>query len=59
MTVIGSTVMIDPFPDHASGDYHQYTRPDDFVSQFNFFDNFTSGHPTLIGQSGTFARSQV
>lgn len=51
ITVIASTVQVDPWPAAgAAGDYHQYTRPDQFVSQFNFFDNFTSEHPTLIGE---------
>ena len=53
ITVIASTIELDPFPGNASGDYHQYTRPDYFVSQFNFFDNYTSQHPILIGKSST------
>jgi len=56
MTVIGSTVAINPFPGDASGDYHQYTRPDYFVSQFNFFDNSnttTRQHKTLVGEYAT------
>ncbi|KAI9727456.1 MAG: hypothetical protein M1834_008400 [Cirrosporium novae-zelandiae] len=51
MEVIASTVVLDPNPTGAAGDYHQYTRPDYFVSQFDFFDNdYTSAHPTLIGE---------
>lgn len=50
ITVIASTIALDPYPAGASGDYHQYTRPDGFVSQFNMFDNYTSAHPTLIGE---------
>ena len=53
MNIIASTVVIDPFPGNASGDYHQYSRPDHFVGQFNFFDNFTSEHKTLIGEYAT------
>lgn len=33
----------------AGEDYHQYTRPDRFVTQFNFFDHYTPGFKTLIG----------
>ncbi|KAI9702635.1 MAG: hypothetical protein M1820_006141 [Bogoriella megaspora] len=50
ITIIGSTIDISPYPGNASGDYHQYTRPDYFVGQFNFFDNYTSEHPILIGE---------
>jgi len=31
-------------------DYHQYTRPDQFVSQFNFFDNVPAGNPIQVGE---------
>lgn len=34
----------------AGEDYHQYTRSDYFVSQFNFFDNFITGFKTMIGE---------
>ena len=51
ITIIASTIALDPFPGNSSGDYHQYTRPDYFVSQFNFFDNYTSQHPILLGES--------
>lgn len=52
ITVIGSTVDIFPTEtdNNAAGDYHQYTRPDYFVGQFNYFDNFTADHPVLIGE---------
>ncbi|KAL9093583.1 MAG: hypothetical protein Q9165_003978 [Trypethelium subeluteriae] len=53
ITIIASTIALDPFPGNSSGDYHQYTRPDFFVSQFNFFDNYTSEHPILIGEYAT------
>lgn len=50
ITVIASTVAVNPFPGDAAGDYHQYTRPDYFVSQFDFFDyNYTAEHKVLIG----------
>lgn len=32
------------------GDYHIYSRPDYFVSQFNFFDQNTSAHRTFVGE---------
>ncbi|KAI9658774.1 MAG: hypothetical protein M1821_002334 [Bathelium mastoideum] len=53
ITIIASTIALDPFPGNASGDYHQYTLPDYFVSQFNFFDNYTSQHPILLGEYAT------
>ncbi|SPQ21402.1 d7654c19-7073-4ed9-a2be-fd1299e158c5 [Thermothielavioides terrestris] len=31
-------------------DYHEYTRPDYFVSQFGMFDNWTAGNPIMIGE---------
>jgi len=50
MNIIASTVMNDPRPGNSGGDYHQYTRPDYFVSQFSFFDHFSTVHETLIGE---------
>lgn len=34
----------------VGADYHQYTRPNYFVGQFGFFDNFTTGQKTFIGE---------
>lgn len=34
----------------SAQDYHQYTVPDYFVSQFNYFDNFAAGHPIQVGE---------
>lgn len=48
ITIIGSTVGNQPLPGTAFGDYHQYTNPDYFITQFNFFDNYTSQHPTSM-----------
>ncbi|KAL1872390.1 hypothetical protein Daus18300_004360 [Diaporthe australafricana] len=32
-------------------DYHQYTIPDHFVTQFNYFDNFANAsHPIMVGE---------
>lgn len=53
ITIIGSTVDINPFLGNASGDYHLYTRPDDFVSHFSSFDNANTTnrqHKTLVGE---------
>jgi alpha-L-arabinofuranosidase len=43
-------VAVNPQIGNAGGDYHQYTRPDYFASQFNFFDHFPTAHKTLIGE---------
>ncbi|KAL2351838.1 alpha-L-arabinofuranosidase A [Cryomyces antarcticus] len=51
ITIIASTVAVVPFNEAgAAGDYHEYTRPDTFVSKFGFFDNYTSEHPVLVGE---------
>ncbi|KAL9115357.1 MAG: hypothetical protein Q9227_000678 [Pyrenula ochraceoflavens] len=52
LNVIASTVDVD-LPGDALGDYHEYTRPDYFVGQFNFFDQNTAAHKTLIGEYAT------
>lgn len=49
LTVIASTIALEPYPGNASGDYHQYTRPDQFVQQFSMFDNASSQHKSLLG----------
>lgn len=53
ITIMGSTVDIDPFPANAAGDFHEYTRPDYFVSLFDLFDNSNTTsrqHKTLVGE---------
>jgi len=52
MHLIASTVSISiPANTQLSGDYHTYTYPDQFVSNFNLFDqNATAGAKTLIGE---------
>ena len=35
----------------AGQDYHDYSRPDYFVGQFNWFDNYTEGFRTMIGKT--------
>jgi alpha-L-arabinofuranosidase len=50
MFIIASTVANQStLPGHAGGDYHQYTRPDDFVSEIGFFDHYPRNHLSLIG----------
>ena len=46
--VLASTVNI-TLPDSAGGDYHLYDTPDNFVSKFNFFDQYPPEHPILLG----------
>lgn len=31
-------------------DYHEYTIPNYFVGQFNFFDNMAAGNPIQVGE---------
>ncbi|KAI5193609.1 glycoside hydrolase family 51 protein [Aureobasidium subglaciale EXF-2481] len=50
MTIIGSTPTVDPIPEHISLDYHEYSRPDNFVEEFNLFDHYNRSHPILIGE---------
>ncbi|KAI5208986.1 putative vacuolar segregation protein [Aureobasidium subglaciale] len=50
ITIIGSTPTVDPIPDHISLDYHEYSRPDNFVREFNLFDHYNRSHPILIGE---------
>ncbi|KAF7716533.1 Non-reducing end alpha-L-arabinofuranosidase [Penicillium ucsense] len=47
--VIASTINM-TFPANAGGDYHTYDIPDNFVSNFNKFDNYTREHPILLGE---------
>jgi hypothetical protein len=51
MNVIASIIAVNPQIGNAGGDYHQYTRPDQFLSQFDYFDSFSRVHKTLIGQA--------
>ncbi|GAB7364925.1 hypothetical protein MBLNU230_g5713t1 [Neophaeotheca triangularis] len=55
MVIIASTVQTFPTRpnDNSAGDYHQYTRPDMFVEQFGFFDNYTTQHPIIVGEYAT------
>lgn len=35
----------------AGEDYHEYSRPDKFVSEFGMFDDYATGFKTMIGKS--------
>ena len=48
ISVMASTVLID-VPAGQSVDYHQYSTPDAFITQFNWFDQNPVGSKTLIG----------
>ncbi|CAI7579097.1 unnamed protein product [Penicillium discolor] len=47
--VLASTIDM-TIPGTAGGDYHLYDTPDNFVSKFDMFDNFTREHPILLGE---------
>lgn len=34
----------------SAQDYHEYTLPNYFVGQFNFFDNMAAGNPIQVGE---------
>ena len=54
MTIIASTGDTQQSIGHSATDYHEYTRPDYFVSQFDYWDNRAdSNHLTLIGEYAT------
>ena len=50
LIIIGSTIAYSPKPGSAYGDYHEYTRPDDFVLQYDYFDNSSTVHKTFVGE---------
>lgn len=47
--VVASTINM-TLPGTAGGDYHTYDIPDNFVSNFGKFDNYTREHPILLGK---------
>ncbi|KAI9935036.1 hypothetical protein ASPWEDRAFT_44615 [Aspergillus wentii DTO 134E9] len=49
ITVLASTIDM-TLPGVAGGDYHLYDEPDNFVTKFNFFDQYTDEHPILLGE---------
>ena len=51
ITIISSTGDTGQSIGHSATDFHEYTRPDDFVSQFGYWDNRANRtHLTLIGE---------
>ncbi|KAF3391027.1 Alpha-L-arabinofuranosidase A [Talaromyces pinophilus] len=52
MTVMESLTGM-PGPAAAASDYHQYSTPDGFVSQFNYFDQMPVTNRTLNGEVAT------
>lgn len=48
-TITLTTAALDATP-LSLGDYHQYSRPDYFVSLFNRTDHYSTVHKTLIGE---------
>jgi alpha-N-arabinofuranosidase len=38
------------FYKQSGRDYHEYTRPDFYVSQFGMFDNWAAGNNIMIGE---------
>lgn len=50
MLILASTIDM-TLPGKAGGDYHLYDIPDNFVSRFNFFDQFSPENPILLGWS--------
>jgi alpha-L-arabinofuranosidase len=53
MTVMESLTGM-PGPAAAASDYHQYSTPDGFVSQFNYFDQMPVTNRTLNGTKNPF-----
>ncbi|KAJ5675272.1 uncharacterized protein N7477_005206 [Penicillium maclennaniae] len=47
--VLASTIDM-TLPASAGGDYHMYDIPDNFVTKFDMFDNYTDEHPILLGE---------
>ncbi|RPB01150.1 alpha-L-arabinofuranosidase A [Choiromyces venosus 120613-1] len=50
MKIMSSNIRLSPIPKGAWLDYHVYTRPDEFIKLFNFFDNMDRGHPIMVGE---------
>jgi hypothetical protein len=47
--VLTSTVAM-TIPGNAGGDYHLYDTPDNFITKFDMFDNYSPDHPILLGK---------
>jgi alpha-N-arabinofuranosidase len=50
MSIISSTIDVNPKPGNSLQDYHVYALPDYLISQFNFFDHFSADHKTIVGE---------
>ena len=51
ITILSSTGDTSAQMGNSATDYHQYSRPDLFVSEFSYWDNIAnSSHKTLIGE---------
>ncbi|CAG7927753.1 unnamed protein product [Penicillium olsonii] len=47
--VLASTIDM-TIPEGAGGDWHLYDTPDNFITKFNMFDNYSKDHPILLGE---------
>lgn len=47
--VLASTIDM-TLPGNAGGDYHLYDIPDNFITKFNMWDQYTDQHPILLGE---------
>lgn len=47
--VLASTIDM-TIPEGAGGDWHLYDTPDNFITKFNMFDNYSKDHPILLGK---------
>jgi alpha-N-arabinofuranosidase len=50
LIIISSTGDLTALGPGSATDYHIYTRPDYFVSQFGYFDNANRSHKILVGE---------
>ena len=50
LTVISSTGDLTAVGPGSATDYHIYTRPDFFATQFGYFDNWNRSHKVLVGE---------
>lgn len=46
--VLASTIDM-TIPGTAGGDWHLYDTPDNFITKFDMFDNYSKEHPILLG----------
>jgi len=55
ITIISSTGDYTAVAGSSATDYHIYTRPDYFVSQFGFYDHRSRQHKSLVGSMRIFS----